>query len=81
MQLLDCNIRCWECSEDCDIRKTFSLPDQLFYECILDWAKTIAGYLITANLISYENCEKLLKITCVSLKLAREEYLKKKSGT
>lgn len=72
----DCKINCWECPRDCFVKDIFPLPEPIFNKIVMDSLKTTAGYAITVGK-KKEVVEEKLKITAVSLYIARKEYLKK----
>ena len=75
----NCNLKCWECSRsDCTIKQTFTLPDSMFYEIILNILKTRAGMEL-ANGIPKPTVDQNLQKTAVSLKIARDICLDSQS--
>lgn len=76
MHILNCNIRCWECSKNCPVKESFQLPEFLFNQLTVEWTQTYSGYLMTRYPFLKKELVEEVKITCVSLKLAREQYLK-----
>lgn len=54
-----CNnsFKCWECTKSCEIKKSFSLPDEVFYAMINESSKASAGAMIACGM-SYEKAEK-----------------------
>lgn len=72
---LNCNYRCWDCSQkDCDMIQLFYLDDAVFYYIIINSLHSYAGMLIASG-HSKEYADNYVKTIAVSLKLAREQYL------
>ena len=72
----NCNFNCWECSRsDCDMKKTFSFPEPIFYDIVMGFLKPLAGYELTLDIPKKKVDETLIK-KAVSLKIARDLYLK-----
>lgn len=75
---LNCNYRCWECSQNCQIKKLFRLPDNIFYSIIIESLKPSAGMMITRG-YSKEKVDFELEKMAVAIKLSRELTLKNNS--
>ena len=71
----DCKFRCWECNKSCLLKSQFFLPDELFYDMILNSLKSTAGMYIAGGGDKDVADDKLKKMA-VAIKIAREEYLK-----
>jgi len=72
----NCNFNCWECSRcDCDMKKTFSFPEPIFYSIVMDYLKPLAGYELVFGVPKIVVDENLKK-KAVALKIARDIYLK-----
>ena len=74
----DCNLQCWECSQKCQIKNYFNLPDNIFYSIIINGLKAWAGMLITGG-CSKEKADFELKKIAVTIKISRELTLKNNS--
>lgn len=76
---LNCNFKCWECSqEDCNLKQLYLLPENMFYSIILDSLKSRAGIMLVSG-YSKEFVDNNLKETAVTIKISRELYLNKHS--
>ena len=72
----NCNFNCWECSRgDCDMKKTFSFPEPIFYDIVMNSLKPLAGYELTLGIPKKTVDETLMK-KAVALKIARDITLK-----
>lgn len=74
----DCNLQCWECSQKCQIKSHFNLPDNIFYSIIIGGLKAWAGMMITRG-HSKEKADFELKKMAVAIKISRELSLKNNS--
>lgn len=71
----DCNLQCWECSQKCQIKNYFILPDNIFYSIIMESLKVWAGMMITRG-HSKEKVDFELEKMAVAIKISRELTLK-----
>lgn len=74
--ITDCNKRCWECSEDCQMKKMFLLPEPVFNNYIIESLKACAGMYIAKG-GSPEIATKELQKMSVTLSISRKKYLEK----
>ena len=75
MLKFDCNIRCWECNRECEMKQVFEkLPEPIFNKMIIDSLKSWGGRLIIGGLTRQEVDEEIKK-QAVALSISRKEYL------
>lgn len=73
----DCNIRCWECNRECEMKQVFEkLPEPIFNKMIIDSLKSWGGSLIIGGLTRQEVDEEIKK-QAVALSISRKKYLQK----
>lgn len=73
----DCNIRCWECNRECEMKQVFEkLPEPIFNKMIIDSLKSWGGRLIIGGLTRQEVDEEIKKQS-VALSISRKKYLQK----
>ena len=73
----DCNIRCWECNRECEMKQVFEkLPEPIFNKRIIDSLKSWGGRLIIGGLTRQEVDEEIKK-QAVALSISRKKYLQK----
>ena len=77
MLKFDCNIRCWECTRECEIKQLFEkLPEPIFNKIIMDSLKAGGGILITQG-VSRQKVDEEIKKMAVTLSISRKKYLQK----
>ncbi len=77
MLKFDCNIRCWECNRECEMKQVFEkLPEPIFNKMIIDSLKSWGGRLIIGGLTRQEVDEEIKK-QAVALSISRKKYLQK----
>lgn len=77
MLKFDCNIRCWECNRECEIKQLFEkLPEPIFNKIIMDSLKAGGGILITQG-VSRQKVDEEIKKMAVTLSISRKKYLQK----
>ena len=75
MLKFDCNIRCWECNRECEMKQVFEkLPEPIFNKIIMDSLKAGGGMLITQG-VSRQKVDEEIKKMAVTLSLSRKRYL------
>ena len=73
----DCNIRCWDCNRECEIKQLFEkLPEPIFNKIIMDSLKAGGGILITQG-VSRQKVDEEIKKMAVTLSISRKKYLQK----
>ena len=73
----DCNIRCWDCNRECEIKQLFEkLPEPIFNKIIMDSLKAGGGILITQG-VSRQKVDEEIKKVAVTLSISRKKYLQK----
>lgn len=70
----DCKINCWECTRKCEITESFQFPEPIFSYVIMKSLKATAGLAICEGM-KKEIVNEKLKVTAVSLYVARKKYL------
>lgn len=82
MKYLDvgCRINCWECNEDCNIKKLIKLSisnnsiEKVYYSCIIDALKIVAGIELTKGK-DFEIIQEDFKEIAVSFYVARLKFI------
>ena len=69
------NFRCWECENDCTVKQSFSLPEELFMYILHESYSIDVGFLMTVNNLSSRDAEQMVQINFMSLITARMKFL------
>ena len=77
MSLIKCsnNFRCWECTENCQLKKSFLLPDELFMASIHECYSANIGFLITLGRLTAKEAKQIVDIKLMSVVTARKKFL------
>lgn len=70
-----CDKRCWECVDDCPMKRMFLMPEQEFNNQIIASLKASAGMYISSG-GNPEFAKKSVMENAVALSISRKEYLK-----
>lgn len=73
-EITDCNKRCWECSENCEMKKMFLLPESVFNNFIIESLKASMGMYIAKGGNPKIATDELQK-TAVALSISRKKFL------
>lgn len=66
--------RCWECSENCNIKTLFLLPEDVFMSILNNSRATNISLTMSLGL-PIEESERILDTKVTSLIVARKQYL------
>lgn len=73
--LCENEFRCWECSEDCNIKRLFLLPEPIFMSILNDSRAINIGSMMMLGGLSVKEAEEMHDIKTMSLIVARNKYL------
>ncbi len=68
------DFRCWECSENCNIKTLFTLPDPIFMSVLNNSRSSNIGVMMLLGL-PVKEAEEMYNIKIMSLIVARKQYL------
>lgn len=70
------NYRCWECEKDCQVKKLFLLPENLFLAVLHESYSSNIGFMM-AHGVPVKQAEELQNIKILTLITSREKFLEK----
>lgn len=73
---MKCNIRCWECKQNCNIKLAmYLLPENFFYSLIMEDIKSYAGFNQVMNGWTNEKAKDFVMKQSVAFYVARQKVL------